>query len=164
MEARETYERLAHLRFLGGTPRSRLTPNERDALASVLLSEGKMTYAKMRKALKLGGRADQFRAGRGDRNEGLPDRQAVVQGRIISDPAGGCLSWAQKDAFVAKLLDEPDEETLVARLMREDGLSEEAARECATIPLADGYSRLGATANAAILEALKNERERDGRS
>ncbi len=72
------------------------------------------------------------------------------------------LSWPQRDAFVAKLLDEPDEETLVARLMREDGLSEEAARECATIPLADGYSRLGATANAAILDALKNERERDG--
>ncbi len=163
VEARETYERLAHLRISeGARPERGLTPAERDALASVLLSEGKMTYAKMRKALKLGGGARlNFE------QAGETEMKGSLTGKLLSKanhcgPRWLTLSWPQRDAFVAKLLDEPDEETLVARLMREDGLSEEAARECATIPLADGYSRLGATANAAILDALKNERERDG--
>ncbi len=163
VEARETYERLAHLRISEGARAERgLTPAQRDALASVLLSEGKMKYAKMRTPLKLGGAARiNFE------QAGETEMKGSLTGKLLSKanhfgPRWLTLSWPQRDSFVAKLLDEPDEETLVARLMREDGLSEEAARECATIPLADGYSRLGATANAAILEALKNERETDG--
>ncbi len=163
VEAREVYERLAHIRISRGNgPDEPLSPPERDALASVLLNEGKMTYARMRKALKLGGFARiNFE------QAGETEMKGSLTGKLLSKvnhfgPRWRALSWAQKDAFVAKLLDEPDEETLVARLMREDGLSEEAARECATIPLADGYSRLGATANAAILDALKNERDADG--
>ena len=163
VEARETYERLAHLRISEGVrPDRPLTPNERDALASVLLSEGKMTYAKMRKALKLGGGATiNFE------QAGETEMKGSLTGKLLSKanhfgPRWLTLSWLQRDAFVAKLLDEAEEETLVGRLMREDGLSEGAARECATVPLADGYSRLGATANAAIFEALKNEREQDG--
>lgn len=163
VEARETYERLAHLKIEeGARPERGLTPAERDALASVLLTEGKMTYAKMRKALKLGGAARiNFE------QAGEIEMKGSLTGKLLSKanhfgPRWLTLSWSQRDAFVAKLLDEADEETLVARLMREDDLSEEAARECATIPLADGYSRLGATANSAILDALKTERERDG--
>jgi CRISPR-associated endonuclease Csn1 len=160
VEAREIYERLAHLRIWdGGRGERGLTAPERDALASVLLSEGKMTYAKIRKALKLGGGAQiNFE------QAGETEMKGSLTGKLLSKanhfgPRWLTLDWPRKDAFVAKLLEEPDEETLVARLVREDGLSEEAARECATIPLADGYSRLGATSNAAILEALKNERE-----
>jgi CRISPR-associated endonuclease Csn1 len=163
VEARETYERLAHLKISEGARRDRgLTPSERDALASVLLSEGKMTYAKMRKALKLGGGARiNFE------QAGESEMKGSLTGKLLSKanhfgPRWLTLSWPQRDAFVTKLLDEEDPETLVARLMREDGLSADAARECATIPLADGYSRLGATATAAILEALKNERTADG--
>jgi CRISPR-associated endonuclease Csn1 len=77
-------------------------------------------------------------------------------------PRWRALSWADKDAFVQKLLDATDDETLVARLMAEDGLSEEQARKAASIPLPDGYSRLGPTANAAILDALIEERDADG--
>ncbi|MGD0761781.1 MAG: type II CRISPR RNA-guided endonuclease Cas9 [Roseiarcus sp.] len=163
VEARETYERLAHLRISEGARSERgLTPGERDALASVLLSEGKMTYAKMRKALKLGGgaRINFEQAGETEMKGSLTGKLLLKANHF--GPRWLTLDWPQRDAFVAKLLDEQDPETLVARLVREDGLSEEAARECATIPLADGYSRLGATANAAIFDALKNEREADG--
>jgi CRISPR-associated endonuclease Csn1 len=163
VEARQTYERLANVRISeGARPERRLTPAERDAIASVLLTEGKMTYAKMRKPLKLGGGARiNFE------QAGESEMKGSLTGKLLSKanhfgPRWLTLSWAQKDAFVAKLLDEPDEDTLVARLIREDGLSEAAARECATIPLAEGYSRLGPTANAAILEALRHERDPDG--
>ena len=163
VEARETYERLAHLKIEDGAREERgLTPAQRDAFASVLLTEGKMTYAKMRKALKLGGGARiNFE------QAGETEMKGSLTGKLLSKPNHFgprwlTLSWPQRDAFVAKLLEATDEDALVACLMREDGLSEEAARECATIPLADGYSRLGATANAAIFEALKDERERDG--
>jgi CRISPR-associated endonuclease Csn1 len=164
VEAREVYERLAHIRISRGNGQDEpLSPLERDALASVLLNEGKMTYAKMRKALKLGGFARiNFE------QAGETEMKGSLTGKLLSKvnhfgPRWRALSWQQKDAFVAKLLDEPDEETLVARLMSEDGLSEDAARECATIPLADGFSRLGPTANAAVLDALKNERDDNGR-
>ena len=163
VEARELYERLAHVRISTGPVTDRpLSPQERDVLASVLLTGGNLTFAKLRKALKLGGNARiNFE------EAGEKELKGCLTGKLLSkDNHYGRrwlgLSWAQKDAFVWKLLDEPDEETLVARLMREDGLSEEAAGECATIPLADGYSRLGPTANEAILEALIEERDAKG--
>lgn len=165
VEARETYERLAHVRISEGARAERgLTPNERDALVGILLSEGKMTYAKMRKALKLGGGASiNFE------QAGETEMKGSLTGRLMSKidrfgPRWRNFSWAQKDAFVAELLAEPDEATLIAHLVRAYGLSEDVAKECAnaSVPLADGYSRLGATANAAILEVLIHERDKDG--
>lgn len=165
VEARQTYERLANLRISDGArPERGLTPNERDALASVLLSEGRMTYAKMRKVLKLGG------GGRINFEQaGETEMKGSLTGKIMSKidsfgPRWRNFTWAQKDAFVAELLAEPDEATLVARLVQRYGLSEDVAKECADAsgPLADGYSRLGATANAAILDVLIHERDVDG--
>jgi CRISPR-associated endonuclease Csn1 len=46
--------------------------------------------------------------------------------------------------------------------MAEDGLEEAAAGKCAAAALADGYSRLGRTANNAILAALRDEVDADG--
>jgi CRISPR-associated endonuclease Csn1 len=163
VEARELYERLAHIRISEGSVDDRpLLPEQRDALASVLLAGGNLSFAKVRKALKLGGNARiNFE------ESGEKEIKGCLTGRLLSkDNHYGRrwlgLSWARKDAFVGKLLAEADEATLVARLMREDGLSEEAAGECASIPLADGYSRLGPTANAAILQALITERDAKG--
>ena len=165
VEARQTYERLAHIEISEGVrPERGLTPPERDALASVLLSEGKMTYVKMRKALELGGGARiNFE------QAGETEMKGSLTGRLMSkiDHFGlrwRNFSWAQKDAFVAELLAEPDEATLIARLVGAYGLSEDVAKECAdaSVPLADGYSRLGPTANAAILEVLIHERDKDG--
>lgn len=163
VEARELYERLSHVRISTGPVTERpLSPEERDALASVLLTGGNLTFVKVRKALKLGGNARiNFE------EAGEKELKGCLTAKLLAkdDHYGRrwlALSWPQKDAFVWKLLTEVDEMTLEERLVREHGLSAESAHECATIPIADGYSRLGPTANAAILEALIDERDAKG--
>lgn len=163
VEAREMYERLAHVRISESVTAERaLTPVERDALAGVLLTEAKFPYAKMRKALKLGsGTKINFE------EAGEKEMKGCLSGKCLSKanhfgPRWHRLSWQEKDAFVQKLLDETDEPILIAQLRQDYGLDEAAAKECASIPVADGYSRLGATANAAILDALKNARDANG--
>ena len=142
VEAREAYERLAHIQISqGAREERRLTPPERDALASVLLSEGKMTYKRMRTALRLGsGARINFE------QAGESEMKGSLTGKLLSKiddfgPRWRNFSWTQKDAFVAELLAEPDEATLIARLVRAYGLSEDVAKECAdaSVPLADGY-------------------------
>jgi CRISPR-associated endonuclease Csn1 len=160
VEAREIYERLAHLRV--SRDGLSLLPPQRDALASALLSGKNMTFMGIRRALKLPSDAKiNFEEAGGE------DFKGTLTAKILSKPdhfgrAWLALSYARKDAFVAKLDDETDPEKLVHRLMAEDGLSEAAARNCASAPLVDGYSRLGPTANAAILEALRTETDADG--
>lgn len=163
VEARELYERLAHLRVMETAMSERkLTPLERDLLASVLLTEAKFPYTKVRKALKLasGAKINFEQAGEKEIRGCLTGKSLSKDNHLGA--RWRAMSWAEKDTFVAKLLDEPDEAKLIAQLMAEDRLSEAAARECAGIPLIDGYSRLGATANSAILDALINERDKDG--
>jgi CRISPR-associated endonuclease Csn1 len=163
VQAREIYERLGHLRISTGRGTDRpLLPEERDALATVLLTKDKMTFTQIKKALKLGGEVKINFEETGEKELlGLRTSRLLLQEDHYG-PRWRALSWAEKDAFVTKLLDEEDEEKLVARLMQEDGLSRTAAENCASIPLPDGYSRLGAAANAAILEALVEERDENG--
>lgn len=163
VQAREIYERLGHLRISTGRGTDRpLLPEERDALATVLLVKDKMTFTQIKKALKLGGEVKINFEEMGEKDLfGLRTSRFLLQDDHFG-PRWRSLSWAQKDAFVAKLLDEADEDKLVRRLMEEDGLSEAAAENCASIPLPEGYSRLGKTANAAILEALIEERDENG--
>ncbi len=163
VEAREIYERLAHLRVSSdGFGQRGLTSPQRDALASTLLSGKNLTFAKIRQALKLPSNAKINFEEAGDE-----DFKGALSAKILSKPDHFGRGWLalpyeSKDAFVAKLDEESDPEKLVRRLMDEDGLGEGAARNCAAAPLADGYSRLGPTANAAILEALRNETDLDG--
>lgn len=158
VEAREIHERLAHLRLsTDGVVERPLRPAERDALASKLLGGGNVTFLQLRRALRLGGAAQINLEEAGEL--GL---QGALSARLLAKDDHYGKGWlslpmADRDAFVAKLIGAEDDEALVARLMAEHGLSEAAARECATVPLADGYSRLGATANAAILDALTHE-------
>lgn len=165
VEARGVYERLAHIRIAQSAREERaLTPEERDALAGVLLQEIKMTFAKLRKALKLGSTAKiNFE------ESGETELKGSLTGALMAKVAGfaprwRAMTWAEKDTFTAKLLDDPDEAKLVARLAAEDGLDEATAVECVAMsgPLADGYARLGRTANAAILQALIDERDERG--
>lgn len=163
VEAREIYERLAHLRVSHDEfGQSGLTPPQRDVLASTLLSGKNLTFDGIRRALKMPSNTKiNFEEAGGE------DFKGALSAKILSKPdhfgrGWLALSFAQKDAFVAKLDEEIDTEKLVRRLTAEDGLSETAARNCAATPLADGYSRLGPTANAAILEALRNETQADG--
>jgi CRISPR-associated endonuclease Csn1 len=163
VEAREIYERLAHLRLsTDGVGERPLRPTERDVLASKLLAGGNLTFLQLRKALRLGGDVVINLEETGEK--GLEGARTA---KLLAKDNHYGRAWlhrplADKDAFVAKLIEAEDDEALTARLMAEHGLSEAAAGECATIPLADGYSRLGATANAAILDALIHDTDADG--
>jgi CRISPR-associated endonuclease Csn1 len=172
VQAREIYERLGHIRISTGSGIERpLRASERDDLSIALLYTGLtklkvgkttgLSFAEMRKALSLGGDARINYEELGEK--GLADLRTsrmLVQNDHYG-PRWRALSWTEKDVFVQKLLDATDDEKLVARLVAEDGLSEQQARNAASIPLPEGYSRLGQTANAAILRALIEERDAD---
>jgi CRISPR-associated endonuclease Csn1 len=163
VEAREVYERLGHLRlFTPGGGERPLTVAERNAVASVLLYEQKLTFKKLRTALRLGSDVtiNVEEAGEKDLKGSLTAARLVKPDHF--GPSWRTLSWAERDAFVRLLLDEADDIRLTRRLMREYKLNDAQARECAGVPLADGYSRFGATANAAILDALIFERDDKG--
>jgi len=160
VQAREIYERLNHLRLsTGPDSERRLRPDERDLLAAHLLNEDKLTFIKLRKALKLGGEVKISLEESGEKE--LPGLKVsrMLQKPDHFGPRWRTLSWHEKDALVLCLLEEPDEQRLISWLMDKHGLSREAAENCASIPLPEGYSRLGPTANAAILEALLKERD-----
>lgn len=165
VQAREIYERLNHLRLSTGlNAERRLRPEERDALASHLLNEDKLTFVKLRKALKLGGEVKISLEESGETELLGSKSSRLLQKPDHFGPRWRTLPWAAKDALVARLLDEPDEEELVDWLMAEHGLKRQAAENCASLlpVLPDGYSRLGPTANATILDALIAGRGVDG--
>lgn len=149
VEAREIYERLNHLR-LNEKP---LSMRDRNLLATKLMAGDNLTFTQLRKALRLGSVKINY--------EELEQKNIIGASTAYYlkkpdhfGPRWPSLGWDEKDAFIALLLEEPDEERLVRQLQAEYGLSEAAARNCASIPLADGYSRLGPTANRAILKNL----------
>jgi CRISPR-associated endonuclease Csn1 len=158
VRARDVYERLGHVRITeAGVVDRPLFIDERDKLANVLLYEGKLTFPKLRKILGLDSttRINFEEAGEQD----VP---GIIESKILS--AATCLgarwksfSFDEKDALLTLLVDEPDEDKLVSQLMSRYALTELQARECAIVPTVDGYSRLGPTANRAILDALIHE-------
>jgi len=163
VEARAIYEKLAHLRLSTGPVDERpLTKPERDVVASALLAGKNLTYKAVRKALKIPAHT---RINFEEADENGIDGAATAKFLSKPDhygPGWLALTFERRDQFVAKLLDEVDEDRLVARLAAEDDLTDDAARRCATIPLADGYGRLGATANREVLEALIRESDARG--
>ncbi len=163
VEARTIYERLAHIRLSTGAVGERpLTRSERDVLASALVAGKNLTFKAIRKALRI---PSQVRINFEEGGEVGIDGASTARFLAKPDHFGAgwhALPFERKDTFVNKLLEEADEDTLVARLMAEDGLSPDAARNCASIPLADGYARLGATANREVLAALIRETDPKG--
>ncbi len=163
VEARAIYERLAHFRFSIGPVQERpLTKTERDVVATALMIGKNLTFKAIRKALKV---PAQVRINFEEAGESGIEGAATAKFLSKPDHFGPrwlALPFDRRDQFVTKLLDEADEDRLVERLVTEDGLTDATARRCATIPLADGYARLGATANREVLEALIRETDADG--
>ncbi len=165
VQAREIYERLNHIRVSTNSLEQRkLSVDERDLVASVVLWQPKLTFAKIRKALKFGSNV------RINLEESEETELAGLKANAILlkpdhyGPAWRTLSYADKDAFIAKLLAETDDDVLAARLVAEDGLSLTQAFNCTKNHfLPDGYSRFGKTANAKILTALIHETDINGR-
>lgn len=158
VEARVIYETLNHIRIENRqTPPKPLDIAQRDALASVLLMGKNLTMLQVRKALKLS--ADwkiNFEEGGREKLEGSKSAYAIGEKGPVSK-AWHPWTLERKDAFVSLLLNEDDEEKLVARLKSQFGLTDAQAEAAAAIVPEEGYARIGPTANAAILAELKSE-------
>ena len=119
VEARVVYETLNHLEITRGLDVRRLERAERDALAATLLAGENLPMGKIRKAWKLGGDGKiNFGEGGRDKIEGVWSAWALSK----KGPLGKTwLAWPldRRDAFVAALLTEDDDERLSRRLMDE---------------------------------------------
>jgi CRISPR-associated endonuclease Csn1 len=165
VEARVIYETLNHLRFGRGlTLDQRLTAEQRDGYAQQLLSGQNVTFKRLRADLDLPAHAriSLEDAGKTDLKDYVA-KSAGLAGRTRRgkppEPGFGErwheMPLDQRDAVVAKLIDSDDEAELTSWLMAEHGLSSEAAACVAARMPAEGYSRLGPTANGRILAELK---------
>jgi CRISPR-associated endonuclease Csn1 len=154
VQARTIYQTLNELRYGQGLSLTqRLDRTQRDALASALLKGKALTFSSIRRTLKLPANT----------RFSLEDTRKDIVGcgtakRLARadafDKEWHSISLARKDEIVCRLLTEVDEETLVAWLVAKTGLSAEKAHAVAGATLPDGYGRLGATANAAVLGEL----------
>ena len=155
VEARTIYEMVNQLRYGRGllikTP---LTRNQRDLVATTLLQGKSLTFDKLRSALKLP-RDVRFSLEEGGKKD-LKDfvsKSAAAMRKCFGEHWLE-LSLEQKDEIIKRLVEEEDEEALAAWLRAAHGLDEEAAKAVAVWSPPEGISRLGATANEAVLAEL----------
>lgn len=157
VEARRIYQEVNDLRYGEDlTIKTPLDRNERDAIVSTLLMGEKITWDKLRKTLKLPAAMRFSLEDTRDELKGCATTAILKgkKGKAIFGAAWHGLPLDRKDEIVRQLLDTEDEESLVAWLRAECGLSAEEALRAANVSLPDGFARLGATANAAILKQL----------
>lgn len=158
VEVRVIYEALNNLRFGDGvTMQERLTLEQRDPVASVLLQGNNFTFRKLRSQFKIGDdkRISLEEAGKSDLKDYVA-RSAALGKDGMFGPKWFRMPLAERDAIVQFLIDTDDEAALVAQLTSEHGLTDEQARSVAQWQPRDGYARIGATANARILSELQS--------
>ncbi len=159
-------QELANLRIEDPVKQSvrRLSMGERDKLFAILKAKDKLTFVGIRRQLGLSS----------DTHINLEDqRRPELKGDFVSAKlaADKCFGQRWLDAFdearqteiLSELLDEPDEEAIVEKAMREWGLSEEQARATSAVPLPDGHGRIGLRALRKIVPIMLNEADPDGR-
>jgi CRISPR-associated endonuclease Csn1 len=156
VQARIVYETVNALRYGQGLSKTTpLTRVQRDLVTGALLTGRGLTFARIRKDLKLGDVVFSLEDVR-DELKGADTAKKLSDAKAF-DKAWHDLAPAVQDQIVELLLAEEDEETLVTRLCAEYGIADANARYVANVPLADGYARLGRTANARVLEQLKTD-------
>lgn len=163
VEERTIYETLNHLRYGEGVTRDRaLDKSQRDLLATTL-AQGKMgksvSFDSIRAGLKLG---SDIRFSLEDAGKSGLDDISSRSAKALGDKKRFGSHWHQvpleaRDAIVEKLIQEDDDRAIVAWLIAENALDEEAAHAVASWTPRDGISRLGRTANAAVLAELKKD-------
>jgi CRISPR-associated endonuclease Csn1 len=170
VEARAIYQTLNDVRAIAANGAERtFTPQERNLVAGLLLyGHGKSNSHKLKwndmrkqKGLNLKDARFNFEESGSEHLEGSKTSCHLAKDTHLGT-RWRMMDWAAKDAFMQRLLDAGDDDVLTAELMADFGLTEAQAKECANVPLTDGYGRLGHTANAAILEALIHEVDGDG--
>lgn len=160
VQARRIFQSLNELRYgLGFSLDRKLTLDQRKLLADALLAGKSLSWDQIRKALRLGSDIRFSREEIDKEIEGcqIAKRLAGSVKRKAFGKAWHSLPLERKDEIVQRLLDEEDEETLVAWLENECGVGPEEATTVANMSLPDGFGQLGATANAAVLDELRRD-------
>lgn len=158
VEARIIYEMLNQLRFGEGlTLNRKLSPEHRDLYAATLMAGRNVTFKQMRKTLKLaeGVRFSLEDAGKSE----LKDYMARSGKLGGSECFGGRwfeLPLNERDQIVLKLIDAEHEQEVTPWLKDTYKLAEEAVKAIEAWSPADGYARLGRTANDKVLAELKS--------
>ncbi len=155
------YQDINHLKLrLPGEAERKLTLAERDTLIEKSLNAGKLKFDAMRRALKLPDDC-RFNTESLKRKHLDGDRTAAVLAAEGKRPRWG-KGWRElpaetQEKIVERLLEEEDEEALLAWLMAEHGLDKARAEAVANAPLPDGHANLGRTAIAKVLEWLSSD-------
>lgn len=153
------YQDINHLRVIGPDLKERppLSKENRDKAVYALLNLPKRTFNQLRKLLSLPPDTSFNRETENCRHlEGDLTADALSKDKCFGK-SWRRLSSQRQAEVVDRLLNDQDEEELVAWLMAEFALSESQAQATAAAPLPDGYGALGLTASSEILEELERE-------
>jgi len=147
---------LANLKIVAPDQSHRpLTRAERDRVLAQLEKTKELSFARIRKLLGELGTEFTFNLESEKRTCLKGDDTGI---KLAHKDYFGLRWWSfpldRQTEIVEALLDEEDEEALVARAMRDWGLSAQAARKVAAASLADRYGRLGRRALAAIVPIM----------
>jgi len=157
-QARRIYQDVNHLKYRRGLgPWQSLTLDERDRLVLFLMAGESLSFAKIRKELKLP--ADTvFSIEEGAKIDKLIGNQIAERLGYKKGPLKdrwGDFRPEQREDIVDKLTSEPDEDRLLDYLRDTYGLSDAVARLAMKVRLPDGHDNLGLTATTKVLEELK---------
>ncbi|WP_294239179.1 type II CRISPR RNA-guided endonuclease Cas9 [uncultured Sphingomonas sp.] len=149
-----------------GEVAQRLTPEQRDTLYLALKTRAKMTFAAMRKQLKLDP-ADRFNKESENRTELKGDEVAAEMGaKTRFGTRWPHLSVEAQWGVVERLMaleTDRDETAFQDWLRQTHNLSEEGANAVLGARLPDGHGRFGPTATTTLIDSLLHDRTEDGR-
>jgi CRISPR-associated endonuclease Csn1 len=132
-----------------------LSKQERDLLLDNLLKKKKVTFAGMRKTLKLPpGSSFNLEGEKRDALKG-DETGTLIGGKKAIGAKWFKLSPDEQNQLVHIILEAEDDEELVAQLAQEWDLAEEEAEKLAALDLPAGYARLSEKALAAIVPQLE---------
>ncbi len=157
-------QELANLRLedpLAQTTR-RLTLAERDKLYAELKAKEKMTFAGMRRLLKLD---SNIKINLEDARR--PELKGDFVSKRLADDACFGSAWFsltedRQTEIIEFLLDEPEEDKVVESATLAWNLAGEQARKVSAVPLPDGYGRVGLKALRKIVPIMEGEADKDG--
>lgn len=153
-------QELNHLRLEEhpGDSERPLTLEERNALYEALSCRSKMTFAQLRKLIKMP--SDARFTIEDDKRKDLKGNVVVATISDLKKGIGG--EWKkfrseEQNEIIEHLLDAEDTPTLIEWLVSDKGLSKEMAEKLADCPLPDGFASLSLKAMNKILPFLREE-------
>ena len=153
------YQNVNHIRIIDRHGESRmLTLSQRDRLVAVLQKKQTITFVSLKKTLKLDPHDDRFNL-ESEKRKKLEGNSTHAKLALKSyfHHTWAKLSEEKRTEVVDNLLNEEDEEKLVAWLCAEFDFDEPTAEQVAGAHLEQGYGSLGPTALRNVLVELKKE-------